>query len=407
MRRLALLACAAATLASTPAHAAGFLIYDLSGEALGKASAVTASTEGPDAVFFNPASLAFQPGYAATVGGVMVASRARFEPLGGGDEVKSKPGLFFLPTIYASGRVHERVAVGLGVFPAFGLSLTWPDNWAGRESAIKASIETATINPVVSVSLIPETLSLAAGVQIVRGAVEFVNGLPPLVGGEARLGGGTWGVGANMGLLYRPLPERLHLAFTYRSRVKLPFKGRVDFDPNPEFANQLPDQGGSASILLPDVLSLGVMWRPVPSVTLTFDPNLVLWSTYDKLVIDFQSAPDLVMERRSKNVFTLRLGADWATPAPGLSLRAGFIFDQNPAPSSTLSPSLPDSNRVDFTVGVGYAFGTARAFRADLGYMLVYFLPAEARGGTEGPEGTYHTVAHLLGLGVTGRFGAH
>jgi long-chain fatty acid transport protein len=402
MNRLAFLTCAALTLASSSARAAGFLIYDLSAEALGKASAVTASGEGPDAVFFNPASLAFQPGYAATVGGVVIASRARFEPLAGGDEIKSKQGLFFLPTIYASGRVHDRVAVGLGIFPAFGLSLTWPDDWLGRESAIKASIQTVTINPVVAGSLVPDKLSLAVGLQIVRGAVEFVNGLPAIVGGEARLGGGTWGVGANVGLLYRPLPQQLHLAFTYRSRVKLHFKGRVDFDPSPEFANQLPDQGGTANILLPDVLSLGVMWRPVPNVTLTFDPNLVLWSTYDKLVIDFDTAPDLVMQRNSKNVVTLRLGVDWATPAPGLSVRGGFIFDQNPAPSNTLSPSLPDSNRIDFAAGVGYSFGAARA---DLGYMLVYFLPADAKDSTEGPRGTYHTVAHLMGLSVTGRFG--
>jgi long-subunit fatty acid transport protein len=85
-----------------------------------------------------------------------------------------------------------------------------------------------------------------------------------------------------------------------------------------------------------------------------------------------------------------------------LSLRGGFIFDQNPAPSSTLSPTLPDSNRVDFSVGVGYAFGPARV---DAGYLLVYFLPADARGGVEGPEGTYQTVAHLIGLSVSARFG--
>ena len=122
--------------------------------------------------------------------------------------------------MFATARAHERVALGLGVFPAFGLSVTWPEDWLGREHTIKASIQTVNFNPTVAVSLLPE-LSLGAGLQVVRGAVELSNALPAVVGGTATLGGGTWGVGANVGLLYRPLPERLHLAFTYRSRAKL------------------------------------------------------------------------------------------------------------------------------------------------------------------------------------------
>jgi long-chain fatty acid transport protein len=382
------------------ARAGGFLIYEMSAEAMGKASAVSASTAEPAAVWFNPAALA-QQGHGVSLSGVGVLASSTFEPADGRPEVETKPGRFVLPTVFATARAHELVAVGFGIYPSFGLSVSWPEDWLGREHTIKASIETVNFNPTVAVNLLPQ-LSLGVGLQVIRGAVELINALPEVVGGTATLGAGTWGLGANAGLLYRPLPDRLHLAFTYRSRAKLSFDGRVDFDPHPDFERSLPDQTGGADITLPDILSLGLMWRPVPSVALTFDPNLVLWSTFDRLVIDFESVEDRILERNSRNTVTLRLGVDWATPQPGLSARAGFIFDQNPAPSETLAPSLPDGNRLDFGLGVGYRQGW---FKADAGYLLVYFLPAEATTGREGPEGTYRSVAHLFGVTLSALFG--
>ncbi len=386
--------------AASQAQAAGFLIYDLSAEALGKASAVTASTREPAAVWFNPAALAYM-GHGVSLGATGVMATARFEPKGGGPEVQTEPGRFVLPTLFANTRVHDRVALGFGVYPAFGLSITWPEDWLGREHAIKASIQTVSFNPTVAVKLLPD-LSFAVGASAVRGAVEFLNGLPAAVGGgTAQIGGGTWGFGGNAALLYQAVPDVVHLALTWRSRVRLDFDGRVDFDPHPDFARSLPDEGGTAVITLPDVFSAGVMWRPTPSWTLTFDPNLVLWSTFDQLVIDFATAPDEVMERNNKPAFTLRFGTEWTSPE-GLSLRGGLIFDQNPSPAETMAPSLPDANRVDLALGIGYAAG---AWKVDAGYLLVYFLPSEAIGGKEGPEGTYHSLAHLLGLTVSAQFG--
>jgi long-chain fatty acid transport protein len=387
-------------LPGAPARAGGFLIYEMSAEAMGKASAVSASTQEPAAVWFNPAALVTQ-GSGVSLSGVGVLASTRFQPADETQpEQKTKPGRFLLPTVFATARAHERVAVALGVFPSFGLSVAWPEDWLGRESTIKASIQTVNFNPTVAVGLLPQ-LSLGAGLQIVRGAVELQNALPAVVGGTATLGGGAWGVGANAGLLYRALPDRLHLAFTYRSRVKMSFDGRVDFQPHPDFAPSLPDQGGGAKITLPDILTLGVMWRPIPSLTLTFDPNLVLWSTFDRLVIDFESREDQILERNNHNAVTLRLGADWATPQPGLSARIGFLFDQNPAPSETLAPSLPDGNRLDLALGVGYRWNW---LKADLGYLFVYFLPAKSTTGREGPEGTYRSIAQLFGLTVSALF---
>jgi long-chain fatty acid transport protein len=394
-RGLAVAAAAWAALAGARVcRANGFLIYDLSGEAIGRASAVAASIDEPAAVWFDPAALSFM-GPAASAGGVYVTAKSRFSPAAGGASTDSQRGNFFLPTVFATAPVSNRVTVGLGVYTAFGIGVTWPNGWIGREAAISASLQTLAVNPTVAVRL-DHRLSVAVGFDAVRGAVDFVNGLPAVAGGQVELGGGTWGYGFNAAVLYRPLPNRLQAALTYRSRVRLAFDGRADFDPtNPDFLPALPDQGGSAAITLPDALTLGVMFRPRADLTLEADLNYVLWSTYDKIDIAFQSAPAHVIQPDGRNAFTARAGADFRLPHPDLHLRAGFIFDQQAIPSEALGPGLPDGNRLDGTVGVGYTHGR---FTGDLGYMLVYVLDAQSTTGREGPVGTYHTVAQLVGV---------
>jgi long-chain fatty acid transport protein len=388
-------------LAARPCLAGGFLIYDVSGQAIGRASAVTADDEEPAAVWFNPANLAFMKGVSASAGGVFLTTKTSFSPAGGGPDTDSARGNFLLPEFFANGRIAERVAVGMGVFSTFGIGITWPDDWEGRESAIKASLETLTLNPTVAV-LVHRQVSVAAGFDAVRSVVDFTNGLPAIIGGDVRLAAGTWGYGFNVGALYKIYPGRLQVALTYRSRVKLDFDdGRASFSPaNPDFKPALPDQSGTASITLPDIITVGVMGRPRANLALSFDANVVLWSTYDRIDINFQNAPSRAIVPNGQDGFTLRAGADWTFPGrwPGLHLRGGLIYDRSAIPSSNLGPGLPDADRVDVALGAGYGRGH---FRGDLGYLLVVFLPADATGGTEGPVGTYDTLAHLLGLTLT------
>jgi len=387
-------------LAARPCLASGFLIYDISGSALARASAVTADDEEPAAVWFNPANLAFMGGIGASAGGVFVTSKSTFSPSdpASGPDTDTNRGNFFLPAVFANARLTDRIAVGMGVYSTFGIGISWPYDWQGRENAIKASLETFSFNPTVAV-LVHRQVSVAAGFDAIRSVVDFTNGLPSIIGGDVRLVGGTWGFGFNLGALYKIYPGRLHAALTYRSRVKLNFDdGQANFTPgNPDFAPLLPDQGGKAAITLPDIITVGVMGRPRPNLALTFDANLTLWSAYDRIDINFQMAPDRAIIPNSHNTITLRAGGDLTFPArwPGLHLRGGLIYDRGAIPASNLGPGLPDSDRIDVALGAGYSRGH---FHGDLGYLLVLFLPADADGGSEGPAGTYHTTAHLIGL---------
>jgi len=387
-------------LTARPCRASGFLIYDISGEALGRASAVSADVDEPAAVWFNPANLAFMGGVGASVGGTYITTKSTFSPADNSPDTDTHRGNFFLPAVFVNGLITDRVALGMGVYTTFDLGITWPDDWQGRENAIKASLQTLTFNPTVAFR-VHRQISVAAGVDAFRSVVDFTNGLPQPIGGDVRLAAGTWGFGFNAAALYKIYPQRLHVALTYRSRAKLNFNnGRANFSPaNPDFEPVLPDQGGHTSITLPDIITAGVMGRPIGNLALTFDANLVLWSTYDRIDINFENptTPDRAIVPNGRNTITLRGGADVTFPVrvPGLHRRGGLSYDRGAIPSSNLGPGLPDGDRIDVGLGVGYGRGH---FRGDLGYLLVIFLPSDSTGGTEGPIGTYHTIANLLGL---------
>ncbi len=393
-------------LSAGKADASGFVIYDLSADALAQSSAVSASIENPMATWYNPAGLAFMPGWQVSLGGSYIRASNAFDPASGGATVTANPGNFTLPTLAVGGRILDWFAVGLGIYTPYGLGTSWPKDWIGREYAIDTSIQTLIINPTLAFQLY-KTVSLGVGADIAYSAVDMVTGLPAAMGGTGHIGGTTWSAGGNIGLLWKAIPGMFHVAATYRSRIALNFDGKADFDPDhPEFDRTLPDQNGKASITVPDIITLGLTYRPMASLTLGLDVNVLLWSVYDKLVLDLEESADIVHERKWKNGVTLRLGTDWIAPIKPetgkLHVRGGFSFDLDPARKEYLDPSLPESNRLGLSIGLGYEY---RWIQADLGYMFIYFLPAEATTGQESPEGTYHSYAHMLGLTLTGRFG--
>ena len=246
---LSLLAVALCCAHGRIAQAAGFALTEQSAEGIGMASAVSASTTEPAAVWYNPAALPYIPGYQASAFGILYLGQPSFSPRDGSPAVDAKPTRQAVPAFFATGRVSDRVGVGLGFYVPFGLGIGWPVDWIGREYGIKSSITTLNMNPVAAVKVLPN-LSLAAGIDVERSAVDITNGLPAAIGGgTVRIGGGTWGVGGNAAVLYRALPERLHFSAAYHSRVKLTFAGHAHFEVNESvFTSSLFDQPGKATI---------------------------------------------------------------------------------------------------------------------------------------------------------------
>jgi long-chain fatty acid transport protein len=395
-------------IAPATAHASGFLLYEQSATALGKGSAMVASASDPSAAWFNPASLAFVPVAGAAINTGYLLPGTRFSPKPTGatalPDVVAPSDRQFVPSVFAHVPLGERFTLALSALAPFALKVSWPGNWVGAQESLSSSITIIGVNPSLAWR-ISDRWSLAAGLSVMHGSVYLGLALPPPAAGTGELRGTAWGVSANLGVLWRAVPEHLNFGFTYRSRAALPFRGKAEFNvTTPEYKDSLPKQGVSADVTLPDVMALGLMWRPHPQLEVSLEANWVLWSTFDQLVIDFEkenSPPDRIINRGGTDPLSGRLGLEWTFQDPRIVVRAGAAFDQSSSRADRTSAAAPDGHRLGVGTGIGWAFGRVTV---DISYFYAYFLPTVASGPDAHPEGTYRSYAHVfaLTLGVGG-----
>jgi len=92
-------------------------------------------------------------------------------------------------------------------------------------------------------------------------------------------------------------------------------------------------------------------------------------------------------------------------------IRTGFIYDLSPAPSTHLGPALPDGNRFDWSVGLGYTLSEDIPLTLNVGYILIVFdrddeVALDDRGIPLNPwPAKYKGMYHSIGLDLSYRFG--
>ena len=128
---------------------------------------------------------------------------------------------------------------------------------------------------------------------------------------------------------------------------------------------------------------------------------------YETLRVNFDNDPTGVLSRPSAknwhNSSTFRLSGEYRFLNDSLPVRVGLVWDQSPAPDSTLGPELPDMSRWVVTAGIGYRYKPL-GLKADLGWV---FVPPQVRTVVASENAfpakynfTCHIVALTLGLGA-------
>lgn len=387
------------------AFASGFLVYDQGADAMGKASAVVGGVTEPDAIFYNPAGLSFTKGFGITLGSNLTFSRnMKFEATDTGATTAGGDRFFYAGQVYASAQITDWMHLGAGLFAPFGGGVTWPSDWIGRTYITYTNIVGLYINPVVSFK-ITSKLSIAAGFQLVRGTLELKQGTPDGQG-IAHLGFDGWGYGGNLGIMYRA-SKKVSLGIAYRSRVKIPLAGgRVDFQNIPiEFNNNFEDQGASTRITMPDIISLGVTFKPIDILSIGVDVNYIAWDSFDKLPITFEKGvlPNPINPKKYHGASIFRMAAEYDTEL-GFLIRAGVAYEQSPAPRAYMGADVPDPDRIDFTVGFRLP-SFWDWFVSDFSYMLQWGIPVKADTAVMSPIGKYSFLVHVVAFSATFRFG--
>jgi long-chain fatty acid transport protein len=391
MKKLALVV----TFIATGAQAAGFALDTHGARATGMATAVVAQTSDASSAYYNPAGIAQGKRVEVLLGDTLIAP---FLSVRGpsGKTTNSISSVVPPPHLYAAWGITDYFSVGLGAFTPFGASSKWPDDWEGRQRTLSSSVSTYCLNPEVAVKL-ADRLRLGVGAQFVKATVVLSRGTEFIDSqGDVTIGGGTIGGGFNFGAQYTLVKDRVDVGFAYRSDVNLAFdKGLAHFtNQPPELANALKDQGVKTSVRLPDTYSFGVALKPAAALTVGVQVDYTLWSRFQELRFDFDDpALTNALAKRWNNTLNLHVGGEYAVD-DALTLRLGVVYDPTPSPLDTLTPDLPDANRLKLTVGVGYQFN--QNFRGDFGYQLV--LLSDTTSTSPFFPATYGGTAHVFAL---------
>jgi long-chain fatty acid transport protein len=386
------------------AWAGGIEIDEQSARATGTAGAQTAVANDPAAVFYNPAGLVDQPGFGALVNGNLIYARTHVLA----DNTSTRVDHVALaPSVFLSQRLGRHVALGFGVFSQWDEHFGYPTNWAGRFLGQFIDITTATFDFSISVRLLP-ILSIGAGVDVVLGQLDLYQAANfGASEGNIHVGADAVGVGGNVGALIDLVPKRLRLGIMYRSKVDLDFSGHGAINGPVELralTGGLLD--ASTSLPLPHTFAVGLAADPVHRLTLSADVRVTLWRDLQTLTLtltDPGTAVGAMPQQQSvaldlHNSWTVRGGGELRLAGGRLHLRLGLGYDATPLPVQTLSPLLPDGNRVIASAGIGWH---EHWFAVDIAYMAVVVLTRTATN----PDlrATYDSNAHFFSASFTFR----
>jgi len=389
---------AAAAIPST-ASATGFGLYEQGTQATGMNGAVIAGASDASTLFYNPAGMTQLSGVDIQLTLTGYIGLAGFTGDASGKTTNSETKFQPVPAAFVSWKATPWLAVGIGEFTNNGLGIFWPQGWENRVDCISSDLKSFTINPSIAFGPF-KGFSIGVGFDVVLGTVIMKKGLNFADGSDKwmlELGGDAVGYGWNLGLMYKPI-DWFSVGAVYRSQVRVnTYKANVDFTVPTAFQNDMQDQAVNTGLWLPDQFGIGVRFTPIKGLDIELDYDYYTWNLYNQVVINFQKQPKLntVLVNNWRGAFDLRLGAsyrykDW-------KFAVGLGYDDTPVTSLHMSPTLPDNNRINWSVGVSYYFWK---MHVDLAYLMVNVLPRSAEGSLDSNNGAYTTMVNDISLGV-------
>lgn len=420
VRRTMLVVCVALVWTSA-VFASGFQINEHGAKAMGMGGAFVAQASDPSAIFFNPAGLGFRKGFSAMLGATLIMpTTTHTSPSGVPTDMVSQ--VFYPPNAYVTYGT-DKWSFGLGFFAPYGLGTEWPTDWSGQRYAVKADLQTFYINPAVAFRPM-ESLSIGVGFSYIFsnvalrqrvGATPTINPAVPDGTVDLDADGTSWDF--SVGILYEPSKE-WSIGASYRKSAEIDFEGTATFTNMPTLPTPLPPPNnliplapffpggtGKTTIELPSQAWIGVAVTPFSAFTLEADFQWTQWSTYDELVIDIPPGPVFPLTGRPLqgpttsvkdwyDSFIARLGGEYRWEK--VALRLGVVYDMAPQPDKSAEPLLPDADRWEGSIGLGYKFSEKLA--VDVAYQFIMFKDRTLTTPPTPFPGTYESSASLFGL---------
>lgn len=348
------------------AHAAGFYIQEQSVKGLGAAfSGSTTSIDDASTVYFNPAGMTklermqLNAGVNLLIPDASLTDTGSTLPFGGGAAGGDDGGNPYSPTpipnLYAVAPLGHNFWAGIGVSAPFGLASDYGDTWFGRFDSTETELKTIDIAPSIAYKA-NDWLSIGGGIdfQYADATLKSVANPNPAIGeGISSLKGDDWTVGYNLGLTLKPI-ETTEIGLHYRSAISHDLNGKISFTANG--ANPAADfeEGGSANLDLPDILTLGIAHDLTPRTRLMGQVTRFGWNNFQNIQpVRESGAAVAAITQDYENTWAFAVGAEhelnniW-------TVRAGYQFDETPTTDQFRTSRTPDGDRNWFSGGATY-----------------------------------------------------
>lgn len=400
---------AAIMLCSTASFGAGFQLNVQGIRQIAMAGGGTAYPWDASTIFYNPGGLSRLSSVQAYGSVQFLIPRTQYAaPAGYGDYRQDSEGGFYTPfNMYVGGPLKQgsKLGVGLGVYTPFGSGMKWDEGWRGRYVVQSISLLSVFVQPTISYK-INETFSVGAGFIYGFGNLKLKRAVPLQSStgqdGQGELKGNANGIGFNLGLQVKA-SEQWQFGLSYRSQVKMKVKeGVAMFSVPASVASNFPNTTFNASVPLPQVVSLGIAYKPTGKLTLQLDLNYVDWSAYDTLKFDYKENTAILTDTRAPREYedklAIRLGAHYQVNKIW-ALMAGTAYDPSPVRDGFVSPDLPDADR--WIVSGGFTIKPLERLSI---LAAVEYGVSQKRQAMYTPDnfnGTYQTKAIVPCIGIT------
>ncbi len=383
------------------AGAQAFGLNEIGSCAIARGFAVTsAPCADGSSIYWNPGAMTRQ-GLTISAGATAIALKGDFTRDTSFKRYESDIPTAIVPHVflnYGSGSM----AYGVGVYVPYGLTSQWGDDFPGRFSAKKASLQTVYVQPNIAYQITPNW-SIGGGPVIGHSTVELVQGIDLATTGtttagvtfgmlgipkytefaRATLKGSAMGYGVHLGFLGKVTPEwslggrfLSQVTFSYNDadatfeqkttgltlaagNVIIPggASAPVDVVLASQFASggALTAQKVATQITHPAQAQVGLTYTGFQNTSVSFEYAYTGWKSFKQLPVNFQGAAKAsskILQEDYNNTSALRFGIEHKT-ASGVALRGGFTAAASAAPAETVTPLLPEQDRELGMLGVG------------------------------------------------------
>lgn len=411
MKKVLTLTALSTLLLSSTAMAAGFHLREQSSAAQGNAFAgVSAAAENNSYAYYNVAGLTRIKGTQFSGGGTYIAPKAtaknvRDEDGTRGADVQNVVHAAISPYFTISHQVNDKLTLAFAGNSQYGMITKYDQDWIGSDHGVTSDLKSALFTPMAAYKL-TDKFSIGAGLQ-----VQYVWAHLTSTAGNRQYSvnanGDALDCGYQLGAMYEFTPAT-RAGVGYRSKIRHKIKGDMESSaPSP-----MLNQDIQVNLNTPAMLSFGIYHDITDRWAVMAEYQRVFWSSFQNLTFvgrDGYNRPTGYISRvnekwRDTNFFALgtsfMLDEQW-------KLRLGWAYDQSAVRVAHRTPRIPDSDRIWYSVGLGYKYNEHLSFDTAFTYMSAHDAHLDTSWtGNEGHNVTadYNNSIKIFTLGLTYNF---